>query len=473
MINPKNKCIPDYKQQILACVLWGCAFSMSALPLQSTLNTIQSAGPCAGQFTITGAGTVRFFQAFFYDNTCTTLLGVGSIIDNTTGFSFADQQTVRISSQSIYKLATNLGISPAAIGCMKVYINGSAQSSNGVSCSAFTDETCSSASGTCVSSQTNAVAWSNNPTECASNPNIYVANNTSNTFSVCDLAFTSCTNSAAFSANPTTLTNTPRGIAVNNGRAYSTNGTTFPVTVYGAVLNENGALGSFSTALTGYNNLSGITLNNNYVYFTDANGTTSGTGVNKCSVNAATGVLDPCGDSGATGYGVPAFIAFNNGYAYIANGTTGDTQFRSTITKCSVSATTGNLSSCSDSSPGEVAPFAGPRGIGFYNGEAYIANWSQGNGTNITVCDVDAQSGELSNCARNSQTCGSGSSFCFSGPYGIALYNNQLYVSNSGAGANSVAVCSLPLNTDGSANTCTNYNPGSNTFSNPFQINIY
>ncbi len=408
MPNPKNNPMPDFKQQLLAVILLGQALSTSALSLQTTLNPNIGSTLSAAQLTLTGVGTARFFQAFFYDSQCTTLLGVGSLIDNTTGFSFTDQQTIRINSHSIYKLATNLGISPAAIGCLKIYINGSAQSSQGVACTTFTDETCSSGSGTCVSSQTNAVSWVNNPSNCGTNPNIYLANNGSNKFSVCNLSFTSCTNSDS--------QNTPRGLAVNNGHAYSTNGTRSPVGVYVAVLNQNGALGTFSSAVSGYTNLSGIALNSHYVYFNDSNGT-SGTGVNQCNVNAVTGSLSNCGDSGATGYGAPAFLAFNNGYAYIANGTTGAAP--NTLTKCSINATTGKLGNCTDAGPGAI--FSGPRGVAIYNGLAYIANWQQGNGTEITICSVSSSTGALSNCARNSPTCGSGAEACFSAPYGIAL----------------------------------------------------
>lgn len=450
--------MPKYKQQLLAYFLVVFSISTSALTLQSTLNPALSGAPCAGQLTINSAGTARFFQAFFYSNTaCTTLLGVGSIIDNTTGFVFTSGQTVRLNGQSIYQLANNLGIDTATIACMQVYINGSAQSSDGVSCTAFTDETCTG--GTCTSSQTKTVSWGNNPSECGSNPRIYVANNTSATFSVCNLDFTSCTNTVS-------QTN-PRGMAVNNGHAYSTSNTSSPA-VYTASLNSDGSLNTVSSVATGYNNLAGITLNNNYVYFADSIPDSSGQGLNQCQVIAATGALTNCGDSGATAYGRPAYITFNNGYAYIANSNQGSPL--NTITQCRVNVATGNLSTCGDSGG---TNFTGPRGIAIYNGFAYVANWNQGNGTRITVCSVDSSTGQLSNCALNSSTCGiGGTSVCFNAPYGIGVYNNQLYVANSGV-PSSVAVCSLPLNTNGSANTCTNYNPNDTTFSNPYQLSIY
>ncbi len=459
-----NHCMHAYQKQLLTGILLGHTLSIHALSLQSALTPPPTATSYAGKLTITGAGTARFIQTFFYsDTSCTTLLGVGSIIDNTLGFSFSNGQTIKLNGQSIYKLANNLASNLSFnidnIACMKVYINGSGQSSYGVSCTAFNDEKC--IGGTCVSTQTQNVTWEDNPTECNPNPKIYVANNASSQLSVCSLDLSTCTNTAS---EPS-----PRGIAVNNGHAYSTNTVlSTNVSVSTATVNPDGSLGTVNVVSSGYTNLSGITLNNNYVYFTDATGT-SGQGLNKCSITAAGGALSSCGTAGATNYGFPVFISFNNAYAYIANSSNGSPS--NTITKCSVNPSTGSLSSCVDSGG---TGFTGPRGIAFNNGLAYIANWNKGNGTTISVCTVDSSSGALSGCAINNATCGSGSSACFTAPYGIALYNNQLYVSNSGLGASaSVAVCSLPLYTGNtSVNTCTNYNPSS-ALSRPYEINIY
>jgi hypothetical protein len=120
----------------------------------------------AAELIITGTGTMRFLQTFYYSDTaCSNLLGFGSIIDNAKGYAFTSGQSVSLSSGAAYTLAVNAGITPADIACIRFYVDGGNQEAQGVSCQDFTDITCSGT--TCTSQQSKAVNWVDNPTACS------------------------------------------------------------------------------------------------------------------------------------------------------------------------------------------------------------------------------------------------------------------------------------------------------------------
>ena len=179
-------------------------------------NPFTAAG---GSLTITGSGTIRFIQAIFYSDTgCTNFLGAASAIDNVSGASFTSAQTIRLNSSSIYQLANNQSIATENIACMKLFLTGSNQSSQGISCQSFTDISCSGTQ--CTSAQTKNVTWSSNPTPCGTRY-LYVPNTANNTVSKCAINNSSgllsgcATTGSGFSS--------PRGIALNNYYAYVVN----------------------------------------------------------------------------------------------------------------------------------------------------------------------------------------------------------------------------------------------------------
>lgn len=197
-----------------------------------------------------------------------------------------------LNTSSAYSLANNAGITTGDIACMKLYINGSNQSPDGVSCQSFNDEACSGTE--CTSSQTKSVSWASSPTVCAPQY-AYVANTGNTSVSQC------------------------------------------------AVSQSTGALSACSTITTGITNPNGIALNNGFAYV--ANSTTNT--VSLCTVNSSTGVLSSCASSGGAFAGAAAAgIAINNGFAYVTN------NIGNAVRICTVNATTGALSGCASTGSG-------------------------------------------------------------------------------------------------------------------------
>lgn len=371
------------------------------------LSTVMSSG---GQLTITGSGTIRFLQAFFYSNVaCTTLLGAASIIDNVTGKTFTTGQTVSINSSSVYQLANNQGIATNNIACMKVFLNGSNQSSKGISCQSFSDMQCSGV--TCTSSQTKSVSWASTPSFCATQY-AYISNFGNSTVSQCTVdsstgALTGCgTTGSGFSSNI--------GVSLSNYYSFVDNNTA-TTSVRCRVSSSTGALSTCTNTGSGLSSPQGNTLNNAYFYAVNSANST----VSKCTVSSSTGDLSSCNTTGS-GFNSPRAIVINNGFAYIANGS-------GTVSKCTVDSTSGALSSCVSTGSG----FGNPNGIVINNGFAYIANVS---GSTVSKCTVDGTTGLLSSCA----TTGSG----FANPRGMNINNNFIYVTNSGTN-NSVSTCTI------------------------------
>lgn len=398
---------------IFICFALGCintavaSYSHSEKPKRSLLQNIlekswnQSASlkASAGEITITGAGNIHFLQAFYYsDAACSNILGVASIIDNGRGFPFSNGQTVRFTSRAAYKLANDQHITTNDIACIKLYLDGGNQASNGASCQAFTDVSCSGT--TCTSQQTKTVNWVSNPIACATRY-IYVANKKGNTVSKCDI---SNEDGALGNCNSTgSEFNQPAGISINN--CYASTANQKNNTVIKCMVNPND--GGFSEcAETGENfNRPFATLyNDSYVYITNYRAST----VSKCKVVTTDGTFSDCITTGS-GFKRPTGIRINNRYAYVANYT------RNTISKCLIDTATGEFSDCAITGSG----FNRPAGIAVNNGYAYIGN---SRSDLVLKCTVNPINGELSECAST----GSG----FNDPVGINIKNGYAYIGN-------------------------------------------
>lgn len=379
-----------------------------------------------GRFTVTNSGgTVRFIQTFFYsDTSCSTLLSSSaSIVDNVTGYTFTAGSSFQLNPSSVYQLAFNRGITASSIKCMKVFMTGSNESSNGISCQSFTDMTCSGTS--CSSAQTKSVTWASNPTSCATQ-SLYIGTGTSSANSgVKQYTIGSSDGSLTYSSSLLLgVSASGRGVVINNGYAYSSSGTNGTSTVYLSSVGSSGSLTSTGTTYTAFAAPQSVALNGAYAYVANNNGGTGST-VSQCSVAADTsGTLSNCSTvlSAAT-LGSPISgardIAINRGYLYLVGPTTG-------AIKCAVSSSTGSLSGCAYQT-GTGAPSG--QGIAIRDGFAYITNFSQ---TQAYACPLDSN-GAISTCSLTGGN--------LSGPRGIRINNGYAYIAN-GSG-NSVTICSV------------------------------
>jgi len=386
-----------------------------------------SLGSSGGQLVITGNGTLRFLRLFFYsDTTCSTRLGDASIIANAQGFLFTDGQSISINPSSVYKLANNQGIATDNIACMEVFLDGSNQSSDGVSCQQFTDETCSGT--TCTSEQIKNVTWQTNPTMCATRY-AYVTNYNNKTISKCtvsdiDGALSDCVSTGSGY-------NKPIGIAVNDAYAYITNYANKTVTKCNANA-ANGSLTNCTSTGSAYNKPEGVGVSNGYVYVLNGSGNT----VTKCNISVTDGTLENCASTGSD-FNKPKGIGINNSYAYITN------YKAKTITKCDVSTSDGSFSNCASTG----GSYNKPKGIELNNGYAYVI---LNNAKTVTQCTVSPDDGSLSNCTET----GTG----FSKPVGLRVSKGYAYVSDQ---SSKVFKCTVNAST-GAFSDCASTGSGFN-----------
>ena len=139
------------------------------------------------------------------------------------------------------------------------------------------------------------------------------------------------------------------------------------------------------------------------------NGVDNTASVAKCQIDANTGAITTCADSGAALSGLcqntaNEAIVFNSDetLAYI-------TCTAGYVVKCQIDANNGNLSGCTNSL---ATPLSYPIGLVFNsaNTTAYITDF---NGNNTLMCNINSTTGDLNSCT----TTGS----AFVGPVGIVL----------------------------------------------------
>ena len=140
--------------------------------------------------------------------------------------------------------------------------------------------------------------------------------------------------------------------------------------------------------------------------------------VSVCAIDATTGALSNCANSGATGLNSPTDVVIKGSNAYIVNFS------GSSIARCTVDATTGALSACADAG---ATGLNSPIGMEIRENTAYITNNAD---NSISQCAIDGTTGNLS-CSSGTKYLGLG----LSSPYGIASNGVMLYIISQGANA--------------------------------------
>jgi DNA-binding beta-propeller fold protein YncE len=184
--------------------------------------------------------------------------------------------------------------------------------------------------------------------------------------------------------------------------------------------------------------------------------------VSLCSINTNTGTLNVCQDSGAGAiFDFPAGISLNQmgTLAYVANfgGSVG-----TTVSQCSINASSGQLSECVNADGDGSAIFAGPLGVtlDLLGTHAYVGNLGD---NTVSVCTVNASSGKLEAC------------FVTGGPFmgpvmAFDASGTRAYVSNTADG--SISLCNINTST-GALSGCANADgDGSAVFNGPAFMSI-
>lgn len=402
----------------LKSILFG--LSLSLLCVAASAGA-QNAAVLTNVSVSTAADNIRFMQLFFYDNTsgssCSgTLLGVASIADNNQGQPLAvGTHTISLPAESAYSLAVapSVGVVPGDVKCMQLYLSGNPQSTRSTSCQAFTDETCSSGTQLCTSSQSYSGTWSSGNAACRT-PYFYLTSS-----STAGNSLFKCTLSGGVftcgSTGPGAFASGALGNVVNNGYGYFVSNGSSPTLYECPVTASTGAVSSSAcstqTSFAG-DTLSaprGLAISNNYLYLLDQ----TNLAIYGCALSTG-GLVSSCTKNSISGLSITDArgITINNGYLYMAasNG----------IFKCTASS--GSVSSCEVQSAA-TGRVAAPRGITVYNNNLYFVN----NGSlplvpsSVGSCSLNSN-GTLNTCTNTGTA--------FSTPNGISIYGGVAYVIN-------------------------------------------
>lgn len=198
-----------------------------------------------------------------------------------------------------------------------------------------------------------------------------------------------------------------------------------------------GAVGNCGTPVTSFTTPTSVTVSGNYAYVANFGGNT----VTQCTLDA-NGDLTSCVDSGATGLTSPTDVVVVGSNAYVVNfgNSSAVPSVPSSISKCTVDATTGALSACADAGATQLN---NPIGIAIQGSVAYITN----NGdASVSQCAIDGTTGNLT-CSTGTKYLGLG----LSSPYGIAVNGTSLYIVSQGTSSDptssKVTRCSLDATT--------------------------
>lgn len=178
------------------------------------------------------------------------------------------------------------------------------------------------------------------------------------------------------------------------------------------------------------------------------------------------GLLD-CSDNYAVGGSALYGLVLNQGFnlAYITS-RYGGTNISGDVLACSINSD-GSLETSCPSADGDSTldvNVSGPKYITL-NADAscaYIANFD---GSSLTVCDINATNGELVNCS-NPLT-----SSILSGPEGMVLTSDYLYIANKNSGA--ITICSVQAGDCADTIVAADCNNNSTGFSAPTDVFIY
>ena len=190
----------------------------------------------------------------------------------------------------------------------------------------------------------------------------------------------------------------------------------------------------------------------------------AGTTVQACTVNMSTGALSGCANVDGDGSAVfngPSHVAFNASgtKAYVSNLASG------IISLCSVNPSTGMLTDCGNTGSG----FSFPVELKFTTGgtRAYVGD--DASSMTVSLCSVNTATGELIGCANAD---GDGSAV-FMGAAFLAFNadESRIYVSdnNSGTGT-TVTLCAVNLVT-GKLSSCQDSGAGA-IFNSPASVNL-
>lgn len=182
--------------------------------------------------------------------------------------------------------------------------------------------------------------------------------------------------------------------------------------------------------------------------------------VSLCNVDAGSGALSNCAPTGS-GFNAPGDIALSidGTHAYVSNAKNAAGSLLGLVSVCDVSASTGALSNCVPTGSG----FRGPRGVTLTadGKRAYVANVFRGSGPNsVSLCDVDAVSGAFSNCT------GTGDAPFMDDPTNVFLTAEGTWAYVNLAGWYTSAFCAVDPST-GALSSCTaNSSPSAKVFNN-------
>jgi len=213
--------------------------------------------------------------------------------------------------------------------------------------------------------------------------------------------------------------------------------------------------GSDSSSSGGTSGGGTVTAKNAFAYISQRGAAADTGSVLRCDLDATSGDLSGCTDSGAgTALPGPISLALNDKYAYILNFPVGSDPATNptaeTITQCSLDGTTGALSNCVNSGANETAyifDFAINGNFGYT---------LQRFGNQLLQCTLDATTGALSNCGG---TAASG----LSEPVNFVFKDSRVYIANADLSASSVSVCTVASDT-GAVSDCKTAIPSSYNF---------
>ena len=155
-----------------------------------------------------------------------------------------------------------------------------------------------------------------------------------------------------------------------------------------------------------------------------------------CHINAYTGDLSGCKDTG-TGFHAPSGVVIDstNSHALVANITS------NSVSTCTINATTGELSGCYQT--GSNFSMTSDIAMNPAKTYAYAGNFSQ---NSVTICTYTADTGVLSNCVETGAL--------FSNPEGVAINSAGTFAYVTNYGNHTISLCPLQ-NGGASFGTCT------------------
>lgn len=250
-----------------------------------------------------------------------------------------------------------------------------------------------------------------------------------------------------------------------------------PLDAYGVLANSCGDSGVESMP---FDQPFGIAINESgtYAYITNVTQISSGPGtVTLCAINSDDGSFTNCSDSGATNISAPYGIILNESatpaLAYIVdfNLENNDGSYGK-VTICQINAQNGTLSNCQLNSLSNVS---NPKGITFNSDKtmAYLTNHESGTANAITKCNITPTNGSLNSCTSIST-----GNYQLAYPFGVFLLNNIAYISSyngSSYGNNgNASIVNCQINVDGSFSNCNQQSTSYQDYSfGPMLYNVY